>query len=226
VTATAFYEGTVRHRRFAVRERAFRHRISMAYADLGGMDDDTNLLDAATVRALVARETGSAPAGAIGVLTQRRVLGSSFNPVSFYYCHDDDGTLHSVVAEVTSTPWSERHAYVLRATDAAVQRGAFAKQLHVSPFLPMDQHYSWTTTAPSPANPVLSIHIAASDARDGATAFDATLNLRRRPPTRRAAVRHALLRLRVLPLIYAHALVLALRRVPVHPHSKSQEARS
>jgi DUF1365 family protein len=224
VTVAAFYEGTVRHRRFAVRERAFRHTISMAYADLTQLDD-AKLLGDAAVRALVARETGATPRGAIGVLTQRRALGSAFNPVSFYYCHDPDGALHSVVAEVTSTPWSERHAYVLRATGAPVQRGAFAKQLHVSPFLPMDQHYSWTTTTPSPANPMLSIHIVATGARDGAAAFDATLNLRRRPPTRRAAVRHALLRLRVLPLIYAHALVLAAKRVPVHPHPKSQEAR-
>jgi DUF1365 family protein len=221
-TAAAFYEGTVRHRRFAVRERAFRHRISMAYMDLAQLRG-TKLLDDAAVRGLVARETGSAPGGSIGVLTQLRALGSSFNPVSFYYCHNPDDTLHSVVAEVTSTPWSERHAYVLRAAGTPVEHGAFAKQLHVSPFLPMDQRYSWTTTAPSATNPMLSIHIAAS--KDDNTAFDATLNLRRRPPTRRATLRHAALRLRVLPLIYAHALVLALKRVPVHPHPP-QEVRS
>ena len=38
---SAFYEGTVQHRRFAVREHTFRHRISMAYVDL---DDVPSLL--------------------------------------------------------------------------------------------------------------------------------------------------------------------------------------
>ena len=28
------YVGTIRHRRFAVREHAFRHRIALAYVDL------------------------------------------------------------------------------------------------------------------------------------------------------------------------------------------------
>ena len=28
------YAGTIRHRRFAVREHEFRHRIALAYADL------------------------------------------------------------------------------------------------------------------------------------------------------------------------------------------------
>jgi DUF1365 family protein len=210
VTGPALYEGTVRHRRHAVRRRAFRHRISMVYERRDGHA-------AAAVREAV----GPGADGAVFALTQRRVLGVGFNPVSFYFCHDQAGTLHAVVAEVTSTPWGETARYVLPVADPAapVQRTTVAKRMHVSPFLPMDQRYDWTTTLPGET---LSVHIAA---REGdATAFDATLNLRRRPLTRRGLARHALLRLRVLPLIYAHALVLAVKRVPVHPHHpKPQE---
>jgi DUF1365 family protein len=230
---SAFYEGTVRHRRFAVRERTFSHTISMAYVDL---DELPRLLDGrlakrfrradylgdpglpldVAVRDRVRAATGETPAGAIGVLTGLRALRRTFNPVSFYYCHRADGTLHSVVAEVTNTPWGERNSYVLRAAGRPVEHGAFDKALHVSPFMPMDQHYSWSTTHPDPTNPMLSVHIA-SGARDGA-AFDATLKLRRRPLSTRALVRHVGSTLKVLPLIYAHALVLALKRVPLHPH--------
>jgi uncharacterized protein len=246
VTRSAFYEGTVRHRRFAVREHAFRHRITMAYVDL---DELPRLLDGdlakpgfglvrfrrgdyfgdpaipldRAIRELVAERTGApAPAGPIGILTQLRTLGHCFNPVSFYYCHDAEGALHSVVAEVTSTPWAQRHAYVLEAGEggaAPVVHGAFDKQLHVSPFMGMDQRYSWSSTVPAATNPMLSVHIESREG--GERAFDATLKLARRPFSRRAVLgRHLGTTLRVLVLIYAHALVLALKRVPVQPRPK------
>jgi uncharacterized protein len=244
VTArSAFYEGTIRHRRFAVREHAFRHKISMAYLDL---DELPGLLDGrlakrsfglvrfrredyfgdpavpldGAIRELVAQRTdGSAPDGPIGLLTQLRTLGRCFNPVSFYYCHRADGTLHSVVAEVTSTPWAQRHAYVLPAGEAPVLHGNFDKRLHVSPFMPMDQHYTWSSTRPDATNPMLSVHIESREA--GERAFDATLNLKRKPFTRRTVGRHPAATIRVLALIYAHAVVLALKRVPVHARPSS-----
>jgi DUF1365 family protein len=240
---SAFYEGTIRHRRFAVREHAFRHKISMAYIDL---DELPRLLDGRltergfglvrfrredyfgdpavplddAIRALVAERTGAAgPDGPIGLLTQLRTLGRCFNPVSFYYCHRADGTLHTVVAEVTSTPWGQRHAYVLPAGDTRVIHGDFDKRLHVSPFMPMDQHYTWSSTRPEATNPMLSVHIESREG--GERAFDATLQLKRKPFTRRTAGRHPAATLRVLALIYAHALVLALKRVPVHARPSS-----
>jgi DUF1365 family protein len=244
VTArSAFYEGTVRHRRFAVREHAFRHKISMAYIDLDELPqllngrlvkrgfglvrfrredyfgDPAVPLDRA-VRALVAERTAAAPPdGPIGVLTQLRTLGHCFNPASFYYCHRADGTLHSVVAEVTSTPWGQRHAYVLPAGKASVLHGDFDKRLHVSPFMPMDQHYTWSSTRPDATNPMLSVHIESR--AGGERAFDATLRLTRKPFTRRIVSRHPAATIRVLTLIYTHAAVLALKRVPVHARPSS-----
>ncbi|WP_445150064.1 DUF1365 domain-containing protein [Baekduia sp. Peel2402] len=200
------YEGTVRHRRFAVRPREFAHKISMVFEPS----------ESAAVREAVGPEAD----GAIYVLTQRRVLGVGFNPVSFYFAYDLVGALRAVVAEVTSTPWGETARYVMSTDpDAPIQRVDVAKRMHVSPFQPMNQRYAWTTTQPGER---LSVHIAA---REGdRTVFDATLNLRRRPATRRALARHALLRLRVLPLIYGHAVVLALKRVPIHPHPQESHA--
>ena len=46
-------------------------------------------------------------------------------------------------------------------------------------------------------------------------AFDATLNLRRRPYRRRALLGASL---RTLVLIYAHGIALKLKGVPHHPH--------
>ena len=243
---SALYEGTIRHRRFAVRERVFRHRLALVYADLDELPrlfggrliarrpgfvrfrradylGDPAVPLAADVRALVARRTGSDPGGPVRLLTQPRTLGHCFNPVSFYYCFRPGGEhLAAVVAEVTNTPWGERHAYVLPSGgDGPVLDGEADKALHVSPFMAMDQRYTWRASRPGAT---LSVHIASTE--HGAPAFDATLSLRRTPLTRRSLARICLLypaaTLRVLALIYGHAAVLWLRRVPVHAHPAAE----
>jgi uncharacterized protein len=241
VTHSAIYQGAIRHRRFAVRPREFRHRIAMAYIDLaelprllGGrlvatrpgivrfrrrdyLGDPALPLDAA-VRELVRERTGHAPQGPIRLLTHLRTFGHCFNPVSFYYCFAADGRqLETVVAEVTNTPWGERHAYVLRDDEGA----GFDKSLHVSPFMGMDQSYSWRAPAPGPT---LSVHIESSE--HGTRVFDATLGLRRialdSRSLARITARHPAATLRMQALIYGHAVALKLRGVPVHPHPGAQ----
>jgi uncharacterized protein len=241
VTHSAIYQGAIRHRRFAVRPREFRHRIAMAYIDLaelpqllGGrlvatrpgivrfrrrdyLGDPALQLDAA-VRELVRERTGRAPQGPIRLLTHLRTFGHCFNPVSFYYCFAADGRqLETVVAEVTNTPWGERHAYVLRDDEGA----GFDKALHVSPFMGMDQSYSWRAPAPGPT---LSVHIESSE--HGTRVFDATLRLRRialdSRSLARITARHPAATLRMQALIYGHAVALKLRGVPVHPHPGAQ----
>jgi uncharacterized protein len=241
VTHSAVYEGTIRHRRFAVHRTEFTHRLALAYLDLdelpgllGGRlvrrrpglvrvrrgdylgDPAVPLADA--VRELVERSTGAAPDGPIRLLTQPRTFGHCFNPVSFYYCFGAGGRLDAIVAEVTNTPWGERHAYVLdRSGEESVLRGAHEKRLHVSPFMRMGQRYEWRAPAPGPT---LSVHIESRES--GTPAFDATLALRRRPLTGRTlaeiSARYPVATLRVLGLIYGHAMALKLRGVPVHPH--------
>jgi len=56
----------------------------------------------------------SAPTGPIRILTHLRYFGYVFNPVSFYFCYDGAvGHVETIVAEITNTPWGERHCYVL-----------------------------------------------------------------------------------------------------------------
>jgi len=235
VTRSAIYEGTIRHRRFAVRRHEFSHRVSMAYVDLdelptllGGRLTATrpglvrfrrgDYLGEDAVRAAVAGRTGSAPDGPVRVLCNLRTLGHCFNPVSFYYCFDRSETLQAVVAEVTNTPWGESRTYVLaRSGSEAALRGGDDKALHVSPFMGMEQRYAWSVAEPGTT---LSVHIASSEGSE--RAFDATLSLRRRRFGARALASHPWGSLRVVALIYAHALVLWLKRVPVHPHREAR----
>jgi len=243
---SAIYEGTIRHRRVAERAHEFRYGLAMAYVDLDEVDDviggrltrarpgitrfrrsdylgdpSVPLID--SVRALVAERLGAAPQGPVRLLTHLRGFGHCFNPVSFYYCFAPDGEqLETIVAEVTNTPWGERHAYVLsraEGTDGAVLGGSFDKALHVSPFMGMDQRYAWRAPAPGST---LSLHIESSE--HGTRAFDATLKLQRRPLDRRTlariTARYPAATLRMLALIYAHGLALKLKGVAVKPHPR------
>lgn len=147
---SCFYEGHVVHRRFDPVEHSFRYRLFMVYADLAEIDDvfgrrgfwsthwpaiarfrradylgdpSRPLYDCVTD--LVLEHTGKRPAGPIRLLTNFRYFGFRMNPVSFYYCFDATGEeVETVVAEVSNTPWNERHCYVLNlaepATDAAM----------------------------------------------------------------------------------------------------------
>ncbi|MBP1475362.1 DUF1365 domain-containing protein [Frateuria sp. MAH-13] len=247
--ASAIYEGWVRHRRYAPRPHAFRYRIALLYLDLAELPrlferrwlwsyGRANLaqfrrsdylgpvelpLDEA-VRRRVAERTGHRPEGPIRLLTHLRYAGHCFNPVSFYYCYGADGhSLEAILAEITNTPWKERHAYVLPLAEAErhghVCAWRFAKTFHVSPFMPMARGYDWRFSEPAEA---LRVHM--NVLRDGDRDFDATLVLQRRPldGTQLARVlwRFPLMTLKVVAAIHWEALRLWLKRNPVYDHPR------
>lgn len=245
--ASAVYEGVVRHRRHAPRAHAFQYRMAQLYLDLDELDRAfagrwlwsarrralaefrrsdylgpaaRPLADAVRDRAELA--IGHRPAGPIRILTHLRYAGYLFNPVSFYYCFGADGTtLDCIVAEITNTPWGERHAYVLAAEQARLYGGAlewsFAKAFHVSPFMPMERTYAWRFTPPA-EDLYVNMEVRSASARE----FDATLILRRHPldarSLRRVLWRYPLMSAQVTGAIYWHAMQLWLKGNPVHAH--------
>jgi DUF1365 family protein len=245
VTVSCLYEGTIRHRR---REPAkvWTHRLALVYIDLGELPSlldgrlvapgpgllrfrrrdylgDPEVPLGVAVRERVAQLGGPASEGPIRLLTQLRSYGLCFNPVSFYYCLGSDGErVETALAEVTNTPWGERHSYLLRAGNrvSPLLRAEFAKQLHVSPFMGMDHVYRARASTPGPT---LSVHI--DSVREGTVAFDATLAMERRELTRasaaRLAARYPAATARVLALIYGHAIGLKLAGASIHPHPEA-----
>lgn len=245
---SALYSGWIQHRRFGPVPNAFRYRIFMSYLDLAELPrlferrwfwsarrpalawfrraDFLGPADVpldTAVRDLVFARTGIRPQGSIRVLTHLRQFGYSFNPVSFYYVYDaTDSHVETIVAEITNTPWKERHTYVLPIA-AATRMGAhawrfsFEKEFHVSPFMPMDMRYGWYFGAPGQG-----LHVHMENWRGGHPQFDATLNLARQEMTAgalaRALLQFPLITLRVSALIYWQALKLLWKRAPFHAH--------
>jgi DUF1365 family protein len=192
LTASAIYEGWVRHRRFEPVDNSFRYRFFLAYLDLAELPDvlDPFPLYSARrraparfrradflgdperpldecVRDVVAESGAPRPAGPVRLLTGLRYLGHSFNPVSFYYCFDPTGRrVEDIVAEVENIPWGERHAYVLErgAREGTVLAAELEKKHHVSPLMGMDQTYSFRAGTPGER---LQIHIESRPSEAG-----------------------------------------------------------
>lgn len=182
------------------------------------------------VRDHVEAACGWRPDGLVELVTHPRYFGYVFNPVSFYFCYragekPAQGAVPAVIlAQISNTPWHERHVYCLETSQTRDNPGAwhsekfeFSKRFHVSPFNGMDQHYQWTFSF---RGPDLRIHMNVREADK--KHFDATLVVHRTPLTRKEV--HQSLRkfpveaIKVTAGIYWHALKLKLKGAPFYTH--------
>ena len=258
---SAIYEGQVRHRRFAPKYHDFTYKVFMVYLDLQELDtvfsktrlwsmssfalcrfqqkdyfegrSDASLYD--MVADKVEQELDFRPTGNICMLANLRYYGFVMNPIVCYYCFNDAGDkLEAVVAEVTNTPWKERHIYVLdMRNESASSPVLFDKEMHVSPFQPMDMVYRWKGQTP---NKKLLMHFdmfskgtlneqgdMATD--KGSIVFDATLAMQRRAMTasnmRKVIISYPWMTMKVLLAIYWQALKLWLKGIAFIGHPES-----
>lgn len=172
--------------------------------------------------------TGERPEGSVTLLTHFSYMGFCFNPVSFYFVRHKSGDLAAIVAEVANTPWNERHTYVVSPKNTAMTtkwangnriEAVFAKDFHVSPFLPMAMQYKWVITQ---LEKNLSIHM--ENMASGKRVFDATMVLERREISSwnlaQTLMFYPLMTFKVVSAIYWQALQLWIKRTPFFTHPK------
>ena len=181
------------------------------------------------VYALVREKTGLMLNGPVRLLTQLRHFGVYFSPVNIFYCFDQHEKLVALVAEVSNTPWNERHLYVLwegnRRAESAC-RYSHPKEFHVSPFMGMDSQYEWRVRPPDEI-----LHLSLGCDRNGERIFQADLHLNRFAMTDGQLVRGMLRRpvaaAHVIGAIYYQALRLRMKKCQFYPHpQKSLETNS
>ena len=228
---SGLYVGTLTHSRRAPARNVFTYPVSYWLVDLDELTelerrlrlvslnrrnvvefrDRDHFDDGKPLKQAVLDLTGDDSIERVLMLTQPRVLGYIFNPVTFSWCLRADGSVACVVAELSNT-FGERLPEVLRGPGPEYGHD---KRLHVSPFMGLDQSYEYWLSEPA-AEVTARIHVR----ENGGLPLTAVLHCRRRELTN-ASVAAALLRypiqpLQVTGLIHWQALRLWRKRVPFH----------
>ena len=239
----AIYVGTLRHRRFQPKHHEFTYPIFMVCLDIDRIsemmaispftgcnrwnwasffDEDHFGNAALTMRERLDLDakahSSSLPRGKVFLLTNLRYFGYNFNPVSFFFCENSIGKTEAVVAEVNNT-FGETHNYWLSCREHRGNsvRWRFQKEFHVSPFMGMNQQYSWTFASSDD-----SLTIQTNSFEDSKHIFDATLILEPREWNRKNL--HAVLRsypwmtLKVISAIHWEAVRLWWKNIPIAHH--------
>jgi len=232
------------HRRLAPRHHHFKYSVFALLLDLdelaaldrglrlfkynrGGLfsfqDRDHGPIEAGKSRDLrcwldsLLADVGIVAKGARRVLCYPRILGYVFNPLSVWFCHDEQGALKAIVYEVHNT-YEERHAYVLPVgEETRLVRHGCPKIFYVSPFLSRNCRYQFRIRPPGD-----DIAVAIREEEAGRPILSASFAGERRPLTDRTLLKlllaYPLMTLKVMTAIHYEAVRLMLKGVRRHPH--------
>ena len=243
---SAIYKGKVYHQRFKPTQHKFDYDIYLFWLKLESeelnalsdtlkhfsahnkarvrfkredyLGDHSISLKQAVLERMTELNGGKALSGDVFMLGQLRMWGLYFSPVNFYYLRNVEGKYTHMLAEVSNTPWNERHHYLVNLDTQADTPKAF----HVSPFNPMDMTYKWSISQPSSR-----LSLAMDCVREDKE-FSAGINLTKftldNANLSAALKRIPSMTIKTVAGIYWHALKLLLKRTPLYTHpEKSQE---
>jgi len=97
----------------------------------------------------------------IKLLCYPRIFGYVFNPLSIFYCYENDNLL-AIFYEVKNT-FNEQHTYIFKINGNGKIEQKCKKKFYVSPFMDMETHYKFELLNPDEN---LSVLIKQSD-KDG-----------------------------------------------------------
>jgi uncharacterized protein len=152
-------------------------------------------------------------AGEIWLHCYPRVMGYTFKPVSFWYCHRVDGSLSAIVVEVNNT-FGEKHVYLLDKANLGHEMQA-SKVFHVSPFCDVQGTYRFRfMITPDRSRTVARIDYADEQGVLINTSVSGDLQTLTAQATRKAIYRYGAMTLGVIARIHWQALKLLFKRVP------------
>lgn len=236
---SSLYECRIVHERFSPKRHRFAYRVFLFSLDLDEIDalvaripwlsrNRFNVYsfhdrDHLEIRELLDAHGIARPAR-IQLLTNLRILGYVFNPVSFYFCFDEGGQPMAAVAEVNNT-FGETRPYVIGPAELRGGRSFESrrrKDFYISPFVALDADLVLRLPVPEER-----LGFAIDDIEDGERVLTATMTGSRVPLTagRLAwfALKYPLLTVGVIAAIHWEALRLWLKGVPFHRRKSNDE---
>lgn len=247
--ASAILRGRVHHARYRPTQHAFDYSIAQWWLALDELEQvaaqsrlfrlnhfaplefrrsdylgDTEGDLATAVKHKLSELTGQSITGRVFFLGAVRTFGLYFSPLNCFFVQSEDTQEFThMLAEVSNTPWNERHYYGLDLNQALVHEKTF----HVSPFNHLDMRYHWQLRPPTqqPGHQSL-VHLnVLAEQRD----FSATMKLTR-VELNSKSIRNVLLRYPVNTLgtvlaIYWQALRLWVKRTPLYTHPKTKSSK-
>ncbi len=245
---SALFTGNVVHQRHRPKKHSLQYKVFSLLIDLDELPDlhQTLRLFGHNRRAIFSvhdkdhgvGETGGLKNWVIGHLQQAglpvdglrvtmlcypRIFGYVFNPLTVYFCYESTGKLIAILYEVENT-FHERHTYIIpvrQGSDGSV-RHRCAKEMYVSPFVPMECHYDFRVFPPTEK---VMVGINETDA-DGPLLYAAFSGQRQElsdASLLKALLTYPLMTLKVMGAIHWEALKLWAKGVPVYRHSKAEK---
>ena len=233
---STLYAGTVAHARLRPRRHRLRYRVFSLLLDLdevAGLSQRLRLFGAnraavfsfhdkdhgtgdGDLRGWVAAQLEAAgivlEAPAISLLCYPRIFGYVFNPLTVYFCRDGE-VLRAILYEVHNT-FGERRTYVIGVAPGPTRvEQSCAKELYVSPFVPMACTYRFHIEPPG-EKVVLRIDETDAQGLLLRASFSGTRQLLTDRTLLRALVSYPLMTLKVTAAIHWEALKLLLKGVP------------
>jgi uncharacterized protein len=238
---SSIYDCTVMHHRLEPKQHRFSYRIFMFYLDLNEIDDlsqrfrlfsknrfnvfsfrdrDHLPLTGKTVKENISDFLSTKGVESSGmricILTNLATFGYTFNPVSFYFCFDQENRPVCAVAEVGNT-FGEQKLYFF--DQEQIEDGAFRKKttkyFYVSPFIDMDADFDFHLNVPEE-----KLNIQINDLQHGRKFFLSTLTGRRKPISDTAMLWHFLrfpfIPLQIITQIHWQAFKLFLKKLSYH----------
>ena len=237
---SAICTGVVNHERFKPTQHAFEYGIAMMWLNLDEVnhlahtvkgfsntaraafefrrsdylgDPTLPLKQAVIARMNELNKAKVSLTGDIFLLGQARHYGLYFSPVNFYFLrHKVSGQFTHMLAEVSNTPWNERHHYLVDLKEQSDTEKAF----HVSPFNPIDMTYKWHIGEPDETFTLIM------DCFSAKKDFSAGFKLNRLPmnsDTLGYVMRRTpSMTIKTVLGIYWQALKLWIKRTPVYSH--------
>ena len=242
MTAPAIYNTTIRHVRTEPVEKAFENasyswfvdiddlprlpRWLAPFAQFKGSDhlfgDDAQETLRQRVDRYLAENDVDLGGGRVTALLNARVLGYVFNPLSVFWCHNPEGILECVIAEVHNT-YGGRHAYLVRLDRH--NRAATDKHFYVSPFNDVSGRYSMSFPEPDE-----KLAISVTLHREGRDPFITAVRGKRMAATTKNVVRTQL-RAPLAPLVVSaririKGIALWARGLPIMPRPSDPQQHS